>query len=656
MRRQILLGVWLLAAVAIVARAGQIQVLEGDHWRTQAAGQQRTTTVLPAARGTIYDRHETPIAISQERWRIEIDADQLPRRDSVRQVLEDVLGFSSRRSAELTDPERDWVVVPGRFEPSVREHLDGVSGVWLFRELLRQYPYEAVSAGILGRVFEGSGDGGIEEVFEDVLAGRPGLAVVATGPNHNPLPGQILDVEAPVDGGDVHLTIDLDLQEIGYQALAEAIETTQARGGDLVVIDPRTGEILALVSIAADGTLGLSAVNTPYEPGSTIKPFTVAAVLEHTDVTLEHRYEIGDGRWTVGGRTIRDDHADSTELSLRDALRVSSNIGVAKAARALGHSQQYEALRDFGFGIRTGVPLPAEAPGRLRRPEDWTGPSPEAHAIGYEIAATPLQMAMAYGALANGGELLKARLVSGTRTPDGSVRRFERKVLRKVIRGAVTGQVRDVLVDVVEDGTGTQAQLETFAVAGKTGTSKVWDEELEDYAPGEYFASFGGFFPAEAPQLVIFVKLDAPRGRSYYGGATAAPVTRATMEAALAVRNSPLDRDALLDVTRASTSAPSILTPFRFTGLGGAATGTDTGVDRTRPAADPEAEGEWAGPDRATIPDVAGWPARFAVQRLHQLGFHVRTERADAPGLEPAPGTLWPVGDTVLLRLGRADQ
>jgi cell division protein FtsI (penicillin-binding protein 3) len=652
LRRQLLLGVWLLAAGAVVARAGQVQVLDRAEWRAAAEGQHRLATALPAARGTIYDRHGTPIAVSQERYRIELDADQLPQRDSVRRVLREVVGLPARKVEELTDPERDWAVVPGRHAPSVREHLDGLRGVWLYRELQRDYPYEAVSAGILGRLQEGAGSGGIEQTFEEILAGVPGRLVVARDGNQKPIPGQIFELRPPVDGGDVHLTIDLDLQEIGHQALTEAIETYGASGGDLVVVDPRTGEILALVSIRADGTLGLSAVNTPYEPGSTIKPFTVAALLEHTQVRLGDRFEIGDGSWTINGRTIRDDHADSTELSLRDALRVSSNIGIAKAAQALTPGQQYEALRDFGFGVRTGIPLPGEAPGTLRRPEDWFGDSPQSLAIGYEIGVTPLQMAMAYGALANGGRLLEARLVSATRPPEGSVRRFEPTVIRKVMSGAVTGQIRDVLVDVVEDGTGTRAQLATFAVAGKTGTSKVYDEERRGYAPGEYFASFGGFFPAEAPQLVIFVKLDAPKGASYYGGATAAPVTRATMEAALAVRNSPLDRGALLSVSRQSTSTPSVLTPFRFAGIEG-----DAGVpERRDPAPDLPHGPDWEGPREATIPDVADWPERFAARRLHQLGFRVEIDRSGGRGLVPKPGTVWPVGGTVLLRTGRADR
>ncbi|MDT8367826.1 MAG: penicillin-binding transpeptidase domain-containing protein [Longimicrobiales bacterium] len=648
-RRRILLGAWLLAALTLLARAVEVQVVESSEWRERARMQQQMASAVPAPRGTIYDRDGTPLAVSRERYEVSIDADQLQDRVAVRAALVNLLGFTPRRAGELTDPARDWIVVPGRFEPSVRPGLEGLQGVHLRRELRRDYPYETLMAGILGRVVEERGAGGIEQNFEELLTGHPGRSVVARDSHGRPIPGQTVQVEAPRAGGDVHLTIDLDLQEIGHQALTEAITETGARGGDLIVTDPRTGEILAMVSIDGESAGTLSGINTPYEPGSTLKPFTVAALLESGKARLVDEIEIGDGRWTVNGRTLTDDHADTTRLSLADALRVSSNVGVAKAALVLTPGEQYEALRDFGFGVRTGVPLPGESAGILRRPREWSQPSPQSLAIGYEISVTPLQMAMAYGALANGGRLLEARLVSRVRAPDAPARHFPPQVIRKVVHGGVTGQISRVLVDVVDDGTGVEAQLGTISVAGKTGTSRVYGDG--GYQKGRYFSSFVGYFPAEAPQLVIFVKLDSPTRGLYYGGATAAPVTRATMEAALAARQSPLDRGELLRLARRAPFVPrdraTETEPVRFAALD--VTGGEAGPLST--PGDPV----WVGPGEASVPDVSGLPLRVAVRHLHRLGFRVRVD--DGGGgftTDPEPGRRWAVGDTV--RIVRTDR
>ncbi len=252
-----------------------------------------------------------------------------------------------------------------------------------------------------------------------------------------------------------------------------------------------------------------------------------------------------EGGWPEG-RLLTDVHPYG-KMTLGDALRVSSNVGVAKVAGGLSPSQQYQMLRDFGFGTRTGIELQPEASGKLPRPSDWSRTSPSRLAIGYEISVTPIQMAMAYGALANGGKLMEPQIVKELRDPDGqTVFRSKPTVVREVIPAGLAREISEVLVDVVEDGTGTAAQLASFAVAGKSGTSRAYGDG--GYVSGHY-ASFVCFFPVEDPQLVVFVKLDRPEG-SYYGGSTAAPVTRATMEAVLAAHQAPIDWEAMASLDR----------------------------------------------------------------------------------------------------------
>ena len=404
---------------------------------------------------------------------------------------------------------------------------------------------------------------------------------------------------------------------------------------------------------AMSSRTALSAINTPYEPGSTLKPLTVAGLLQNGLVSLDDVVDTESGSWTVAGRTIEDVNREHGPMTLARALQISSSVGVAKAAQAMSPAVQYQNLRDFGLGAPTGIGLPGEARGTLRRPERWSGQSPASLAMGYEISVTPLQMAMAYGALANGGRLMEPRLVGEFRDSNGKVTtRFKPRVVRTAVSPGVAREVADVLVDVVEDGTGTRARLGTFKVAGKSGTSRAFSEGA--YQTGEYFASFVGFFPAEDPQLVVMVKLDRPQG-VYYGGSTAAPVTRATMEAILAARETPIDRRALVRVARAQELAVTprkgnggevpLVARFAELRLGenpGSTATQGSNVSAWRESVLPQ--------DRTVVrvPDVLGLPVRAAARRIHQAGLRVEWDGSGvARQMVPPAGSILTPGDTV---------
>lgn len=636
-RRRLLLGGWLAAAVVVCARAGQIQVVQGSEWRSMADAQHRTDKRIAAARGSILDRDGTPLAVSRESYRVGVAPNELKDVQAARRLLEDALEISSTRARRVTSSARAWAMVPGLFPPAVRERLDGVQGIYAERELQRFHPHGDLARGVLGTILDEEGAGGIEQAFDAFLKGREGREVVARDNEGRPIPGETYVVESPRPGGEVVLSLDMDLQEIARQALEEAMAETEARGGDVLVTDPATGEILAMVSIRDGHTSALSSINTPYEPGSTLKPFTVAGLLSHGLGRLSDTVDVADGTWRVAGRTLHDVHAEG-RMTVSDALRVSSNVGIAKAASAFAPGQQFETLRDFGFGVPTGIELPGEAGGTLRRPDHWSAQSPASLAIGYEISVTPLQMAMAYGALANGGLLMQPRLVREIRSPEGRVveRRTPRTV-RRVVEPRVARQVSRVLVDVVEDGTGTSARLGSFRVAGKSGTSRAYTAD-GGYERGDYYSSFVGFFPAEDPQLVVVVKLERPRG-AYYGGQVAAPVTRATMEAALAARATPLDRAALLRSVRTRPAVPGP-TPVRF-----AAREIDPPAPPLAASGPAVGEGLESG---VLLPDVSGLPARTAARRLHALGLRVeQATHGEIVGTRPGAGTRVLPGDTV---------
>ncbi len=653
-RRRVLLTVWLVAGGVVVGRASQIQVAQGATWRQQADQQHRTSVKVPAPRGSVFDRSGVELALSRETFKVSVAPHEIRDVEAVTRLLVETLGLDPGVVRDATTSTRPWRVLPKSYPPSVREALTDVRGLYLEREHRRFYPRGDLARALLGLVRDGEAYGGVEQAFDESLRGREGNAVLARDPLGQPIPGESVVLKQPEEGGQVVLTLDVDLQEIGRRALAEAVQETEAHGGDLVITDPRTGDILAMVSIRDGSTNALSAINTPYEPGSTLKPFTVAGLLQHDLATLDDSVDTGTGHWTVEGRTVSDVHPQGGAMTLAHALEISSNVGVAKAAQALSPAVQYQTLRDFGLGAPTGVGLPGESRGTLRRPEDWSRQSPVSLAIGYEVSVTPLQMAMAYGALANGGRLMQPRLVKEVRDAQGrTVERFEPRMVRQVVSPEVTRKIAEVLVNVVEDGTGTRARLGTFAVAGKSGTSRAWSDGA--YQSGDYFSSFAGFFPAEDPQLVVLVKLDRPSG-AYYGGATAAPVTRATLQAILAAQQTPLDRNALARVARAqalpagseAVSSNRATSPTRFASL--SPVEDPVQLPRLEWGAAVPADRATAGTAGISVPDVTGLSARAAVRRMHELGLRVRWEGSGpVTFVRPAAGSWLSPGDTVSL-------
>ncbi len=412
-------------------------------------------------------------------------------------------------------------------------------------------------------------------------------------------------IAPPVPGLDVVLTLDAELQEIAQRALDDALRRMDADGGDVVMLDPGTGDVLALASRQRDGSARPSAFTDTFEPGSLAKIFAAAALLSLRRVSPTDHVSGEGGKWRVLGRTITDDEPQPS-LTLADAIRVSSNIAIAKFASRLTPAEQYAALRDFGFGALTGIEFPAEATGRLRPPSEWSRPSAASLAMGYELSVTPIQVAMAYGALANDGLLLQPTLIREVRNPGGSMRyRHRPEPVRRVVSREVAVALRSLLRGVVERGTGTEAALTNFPVAAKTGTARRVVNGR--YAAGEYTASFAALFPADQPQLVLVVKIDNPHKGSYFAAQTAAPVTRSMLEQVLSARTVALDR------ARLSTAAPRAA----------AAPADDDGglVPYVVPwPYQPDSAG--AGPRRA-VPDVAGFGMREAVRTLHRRGFRV---------------------------------
>ena len=627
-----------LAAVAVVARAAQLQLARGSDYRARAASQQTAHVSLPARRGTIFDRNGVALAQSQETFAVGVAPRDLDDPAGAARLVARAVNRPPESVRAAFRSGRVWLEWPGPFSWDDVAPLRDVRGVILTRRLERFYPRPTLAPRLLGRVdVRGRGGSGLERAFDSVLAGRSGSAVMLRDARGRMYPAPSRPAAEPLDGADVMLTIDAELQDITERALSAAVVDARASGVDAVILQPRTGEILAMATVRRGGSGGpVGVIGDSYEPGSTAKIFTAAALLREGKASPRDTVFAENGAWNTGRNTIRDTHK-SGWLTLAGVIQVSSNIGIVKLSQRLTPAEQFQALRDFGFGSPTGVEYPGESPGRLRRPSQWSGTSSSALAMGYEIAVTPLQLAAAYGAIANEGVLLEPTLVREVREPSGRVRwRSAVRPVRRVVPRDVARLLSAMLRDAVEEGTGRRAQLGTYQISGKTGTARRVVGGR--YAEGRYYASFAGLFPSNDPQLVLLVKIDDPEG-DYFGGSRAAPVTRTILEAALATPSVSLDR-ARLSHRQAAAAVPAL-----------AEAAEDPAPVTTARLAWPLPEEAAAPASARSVPDVTGQSLRAAARTLHRSGFQVRIRGwGTVTGTVPAAGESAGAGSTITVR------
>jgi len=425
-------------------------------------------------------------------------------------------------------------------------------------EMRRFYPHGELASHVLGStgivdpddVIE-HGNGGVEMSFDDELSGRPGLAKVYNDVRQNAYDSVVS--RPPEPGTNLTLTLDPNLQYEAEKSLAAAVAKTSAKTGSIVVLNPYTGDILAMANYPAYDPNGLQngqketlgarsnlAVATPFEPGSVFKVVTLAAALETTNLTPDSIINCGNGTIKLFGRVIHD-HNRYSSLSMADVLANSSNIGAINIGLKVGEKNLYEYVRKFGFGRKTGIELPGESAGMLRRLSQWEATSIGSVAMGHEVGATSVQLALAGAIIANGGMRVKPRLILARQRPGGVEERTVPEKPERVIRPETAIKMRQMMEGVVLHGTGKQAILRGYTSGGKTGSAQIYDFKAKAYTH-HYNASFLGFAPVSNPQIVIAVTLVGTSGGSAgYGGPVAAPVFRAVATSALRMLDVPKD-------------------------------------------------------------------------------------------------------------------
>lgn len=642
-RCRILCGLVVVGGLLMVVRSFQLQVIQGSQWHALAISQTTERTELPATRGGLYDRNMRPLTIAQDKYRAFYAAAEIEDVEHTLGVLRGLLNLDTRDITRLRSATSGWKSL-GQVSGRVRDQIDKAvqHGIHFEAVSARIYPEGPLATALLGAVdSDGRGLSGLELVFDNLLAGTPGEQLNRRDAHGGLYPIPQAGTVPARPGHDIILTIDADLQEIAEASLARALLETGASGGDVILADPATGEILALASRSAESKFAIPAFTNPYEPGSTAKMILLATLLQENLAQLDESIDVEGGIYRTAYRTITDVHKYDS-LSVAEVILHSSNIGAAKLAERIEPGLQYSYLRDFGFGTPTGIQTPSESAGLLRRPADWSLLSQQSLAYGYEMTVTSIQLVAAYGALANGGVLMRPTLIREIRAADGRIKfKSEPRAVRRIIDQRIADQITDVLTEVVKDGgTGDEAALQTIDIAGKTGTSRI--STNGSYGTGRYIASFVGYVPADDPQLVVLAKLDDPKS-TIYGGSAAAPVSRTVMQAIMAAEESGFLSGQLVrrSVSRYDWS-PSIppagmdQSPYRF-----AATNV---VQVDRP---PRLQF-----DEVVVPDVQGRALRIAVALLHEAGLEVElddevSERVRSS--QPAAGSFVVPGATVLL-------
>jgi cell division protein FtsI (penicillin-binding protein 3) len=546
----------LLFAIGFVVIAGklaQVQIIDAPMYQAMARKQHEEKLELPALRGRILDCNGN-VLVSNTNF-ISVAADPLlvgAQAGRLAQACAEAFGRPAsyyRAKLQNSAPRFAWLERRQMPETVAKLRRSGIKGIVEIPEPKRLYHYGSLAGPLLGLTdIDNKGIAGLELQYNDHLRGIPGSIIMQKDARSNMWPSADYPRIEPVNGDDLILTIDLAYQAVLEDELAKAVESNGAEGGLAILVEPHTGKILALASspginpnIVGSSQLEWARtriVTDMFEPGSLFKIVTASAAFEHELISPNRIFDAEAGKYVVrqNGRllqTVTDDHPHD-RLTFQEGIEQSSNIVMAKAAELIGPERMYRQARDFGFGIPTGIELPGEIRGRLKKPQQWSGTSLRTMAYGYEVAATPLQIVMAYASIANKGILMAPRIVREVRSSENVLLgRTEPERIRRVVSERTASILTDAFKGVVVRGTAQEALSPGISIAGKTGTAKRYVNGR--YQTGDYVASFAAWFPADDPQVVGLVMIENPRHRSYYGGFVAAPVLRAVAERILQV-------------------------------------------------------------------------------------------------------------------------
>ena len=536
-----MLIIFMLCSAMLIARAVNLQVMETDFLQGQGNARFLREVTIASTRGVITDRNGEPLAVSTPVDSVWVHPGQLLEYPEKIKPLAGLLNANTDEiERKLTQrSSKEFVWLKRRLNPDVADKIRELDtpGVYLQKEYRRFYPAGEVTSHVIGFTnIDDIGQEGLELAYDSWLAGTPGRKRVTRDRKGQPVKEVELIKESD-PGNDLHLTIDKRLQYLAYRELKSTVLQHGARSGSIVVLDVDSGEVLAMVNQPSynpndpgHDTDGMRnrAVTDVIEPGSIMKPIAITSVLENGIATPTTPVETTPGYTVISGHTVRD-HNNYGLLDVTGVLTKSSNVGVTKLALQLEPEQMWDTFNRYGFGEATGTGFPGESAGVLRNYRRWRRLEQATISYGYGVSATPIQLAQAYAAIANGGKLRQPTFIQGSNNPPISV--IDPDIARAVARMLET-------VTTI-DGTGTKARVANYRIAGKTGTSRK--TSASGYAAARYVSSFVGFGPVSNPRLVCVVVINDPTGEEYYGGLVAAPLFSEVMTGAMRILNIPPD-------------------------------------------------------------------------------------------------------------------
>lgn len=556
--RRVSLGLFLAGwMIVILGRLAQLQVVQHGKYRQAARAQQEKREPIPAERGEILDCNGNKLAMNAPTKAAVVNPLLIRDRGFAAKLISDILNLDSKKLEEELEaaarpPQRGFLMVAQRVSAEEVEALKGLhlDGLEIREGAFRQYPEHQLASHVIGNVNrEGHGQSGIELKFDHELSGQAGVLRVIRDAK-----GEVYEQEVerpPQQGKNLKLTIDARLEAVAEQALEEAVTANHGSHGTLIAMDPYSGEIKALAnyptfdpdarSVKGDdpGRNDL-AVTSPFEPGSVFKVITLSAALETTNLTASSVINCGNGVIRIGDRVIHD-HNSYSSLTLEDVLSRSSNIGAIRIGQTVGSRNLYDYATRFGVGQRTGVELPAEAPGLLhKRPERWQAGSTASVSMGHEVMVTSVQLAQMVAVFANGGFRVKPHLVLSGEGADGAREATKTSPPVQVLKPETVVEMRRMMQRVVVSGTGRRAKVLGYTTAGKTGTAQIFDFEHRVYTH-RYNASFGGFVPVVNPRIVVVVTVSGTTGEAGYGGTASAPAFKKVADFAMRLIGVPRD-------------------------------------------------------------------------------------------------------------------
>ncbi|MBP0132112.1 MAG: penicillin-binding protein 2 [Nitrosospira sp.] len=541
-RSRVLAAVILLGLVGLAGRAAYLQGMHKGFLQQKGESRYSRVVEISAHRGMITDRHGEPLAISTPVESVWASPQDMEITTSQIKKLAEIIGMNSAEiQKKIEGPQRDFVYLKRHLPPEIAARVVELNmpGVFLRREFRRYYPAGELTAHMLGFTdVDDNGQEGVELAWQDDLAGKPGSRRVIKD-RKGRIVEDIESIRVPRPGRDIALSIDSKIQYLAYRELKQAVEASKSKAGGIVVLDAQTGEVLALANLPVYNPNNRGKIKSErarnraltdvFEPGSTLKPFTVAAALEAGRISPDTIFQTAPGTLTIGKATIRDSHREGP-LTVTQVIQKSSNVGSAKIALSLPPETLWEILSQSGFGVSTGSGFPGEVTGRLRPHKTWRPIEQATMSYGHGISVSLIQLARAYTLFSAEGELKPVSLLKLDAPTTGE----------RVISRATALAVSRMLEMVVRPGgTAPRAQISGYRVAGKTGTAHKL--EGNGYAKDRYISTFVGYAPASNPRLIIAVMLDEPSAGQYFGGVVAAPVFSQVMAGALRILSVPHD-------------------------------------------------------------------------------------------------------------------